>query len=49
MKTLIFGGHVIDPANKVDAFLNLLVEDGKIAWAGKDPATSTFLELSPVA
>ena len=36
MKTLIFGGHVIDPANKVDAFLNLLVEDGKIAWAGKE-------------
>ena len=36
MKTLIFGGHVIDPANKVDAFLNLLVEDGKIAWAGRE-------------
>ena len=34
MKTLIYGGHVIDPANRVDAKLNLLVEDGKIAWVG---------------
>ena len=32
MKTLIFGGRVIDPANRVDAKLNLLIEDGKIAW-----------------
>ena len=35
MKTLIFGGHVIDPANRVNGKLNLLIEDGKIAWAGK--------------
>ena len=34
MKTLIFGGRVIDPANRVDAQLNLLIEDGKIAWVG---------------
>ena len=34
MKTLIFGGHVIDPANRVNGKLNLLIEDGKIAWAG---------------
>ena len=34
MKTLIYGGHVIDPANRVDGKLNLLMEDGKIAWAG---------------
>lgn len=34
MKTLIYGGHVIDPANHVDGMLNLLIEDGKIAWAG---------------
>lgn len=34
MKILIQGGHVIDPANRVDGKLNLLVEDGKIAWAG---------------
>ena len=35
MKTLIFGGHVIDPANRVNGKLNILIEDGKIAWAGK--------------
>jgi len=35
MKTLIKGGRVIDPANKVDAYLNILVDGGKIAWAGK--------------
>ena len=34
MKTLIQGGHVIDPANRVDGLLNLLLEDGKIIWAG---------------
>ena len=34
MKTLIYGGRVIDPANRVDGKLNLLIEDGKIAWVG---------------
>ena len=34
MKTLIYGGHVIDPANRVDGKLNLLVENGKIIWVG---------------
>jgi len=34
MKTLICGGHVIDPVNRVDGKLNLLVENGKIAWVG---------------
>ena len=32
MKTLIYGGHVVDPANRVDAKLNLLIDNGKIAW-----------------
>ena len=36
MKTLIFGGHVIDPANRVDGKLNILVEDGKVAWVGTE-------------
>ena len=31
MKTLIFGGHVIDPANGIDEIKNILIEDGKIA------------------
>ena len=34
MSTLIYGGHVIDPANRVNGRLNLLIENGKIAWAG---------------
>ncbi len=34
MKTLIYGGHVIDPANRVNGRLNILLEDGKIAWVG---------------
>ncbi len=35
MKTLIYGGQVIDPANRVNGRLNLLLENGKIAWAGQ--------------
>ena len=34
MRTLIHGGHVIDPANRIDGQLNLLIEDGKILWVG---------------
>lgn len=34
MKTLIYGGHVIDPANRVDGKLNLLIGDGRVIWAG---------------
>ncbi len=34
MKTLICGGHVIDPANHIDKKQNILVENGKIAWIG---------------
>lgn len=34
MKTLIYGGRVIDPANGVDAWQNLLIEDGTIVWTG---------------
>ena len=36
MKILIHGGRVIDPANRVDGLLNLLIEDGKVAWVGKE-------------
>lgn len=36
MRTLIFGGRVIDPANRVDSFLNLMLEDGKICWVGRE-------------
>ena len=36
MKTLIYGGRLIDPANKVDACLNILIEDGKISTVTHD-------------
>ena len=36
MRTLIFGGRVIDPANRVDGRLNLLIEGGKIIWVGTE-------------
>jgi hypothetical protein len=34
MKTLIWGGRVIDPANGIDRHCNLLLEQGKVAWIG---------------
>ena len=47
MKTLIYGGHVIDPANRVDGMLNLLLEDGKIIWAGTDrPAADEMIDAT---
>ena len=36
MRTAILGGHVIDPANRVDGKLNLVMESGKIVWAGRE-------------
>lgn len=36
MKTLIYGGHIIDPANRVDGLLNILVKDSKIVWVGRE-------------
>ena len=36
MKTLIYGGRVIDPANGLDGQYNILLEKGKVAWIGKD-------------
>ena len=35
MKTLIYGGRVVDPANRVDGKLNILIENGRIAWVGQ--------------
>lgn len=47
MKTLIYGGRVIDPANRVDGLLNLLVEDGKIAWAGTGkPQADAYIDAT---
>ena len=36
MKTLIYGGRVIDPANNMDGNYNILLENGKVAWVGSD-------------
>ncbi len=36
MKILIHGGRVIDPANGVDAQLNILIDQGKIVWVGTE-------------
>lgn len=35
MKTLIKNGHVVDPANKIDNELDILIDDGKIAELSK--------------
>ena len=35
MKTLIYGGRVIDPANGLDENYNILLKNGKVAWVGK--------------
>ncbi|MFH0763403.1 MAG: dihydroorotase [Candidatus Omnitrophota bacterium] len=36
MKYLIKGGHVIDPANKIDGVCDVLISDGKIEKVGED-------------
>jgi len=36
MKTLIKAGRVIDPANKIDALMDILVEDSKISKVAKN-------------
>ena len=36
MKTLIHSGRVVDPANRIDSRLNLLIENGKIACATRE-------------
>ena len=36
MKVLLKNGRVIDPANNIDAVLDVLIEDGKIAAVGAD-------------
>ena len=38
MKTLIKNGRVVDPSQKLDAVMDILVEDGKIKALGKDIA-----------
>ena len=55
MKTLIKGGRVIDPANKIDKIADVLVEDGRIAALHGGPeetalaAALALVEPSPAA
>ena len=47
MRTAILGGHVIDPANRVDGKLNLVMENGKIVWAGREkPDADRIIDVS---
>ncbi len=55
MKLLLKGARVIDPAQKIDSRMDILVEDGKIAAVGtdliksaksSDPANLNILELA---
>ena len=47
MKTLIFGGRVIDPANGLDGRYNLLLEKGKVAWIGAEqPEADEFIDAT---
>jgi dihydroorotase len=41
MMLIIKNGHVIDPANKVDGKLDILISEGKIAKSGKPGSIST--------
>lgn len=36
MRVLLKQGHIIDPANKVDGILDILINEGKISKIGKD-------------
>ena len=36
LQTLIYGGHLIDPASGVDAYLNILIENGHVAYVTED-------------
>src|ERR1017187_5262429 len=45
MSLLLTGGRVIDPANRLDAVVDLLILNGKIAAVGKDAATQAPGEI----
>ena len=36
MKTLIKNGYLVDPANQVQAYLNLVLENGKVTAVTED-------------
>ena len=46
MKTFIKNGRVVDPSQKLDAVMDILVEDGKIKALGKDIAEASDLSIN---
>lgn len=47
MKTLIYSGRLIDPANHIDGNYNILLENGKVAWIGTDcPAADETIDAT---
>ena len=47
MKTLLYGGRVVDPANHRDGLFNILIEDDKIAWVGTElPEADVKIDIS---
>src|ERR1700712_825394 len=49
-RLLLRGGHLLDPANDIDAPRDLLIEDGRIAAVGTnfgiDPSTAELVDAS---
>ena len=43
-RVVLYGGHVIDPANNVDDDLNVIIENGKIIALTKEPYAPVFFE-----
>ena len=47
MKTLIKNGLLIDPANQVQAYLNLILEDGKVvAVTEEEPEADRVIDAT---
>ena len=45
MKTLIKNGYLVDPANQVQAYLNLVLENGKVTAVTEDDAEARSFEM----
>ena len=49
MKTLIKNGLLIDPANQVQAYLNLILEDGKVvAVTEEEPEADRVIDAKRI-
>ncbi len=43
-RVVLYGGHVVDPANGVDGDLNVIIENGRILELTKEPCKPVFFE-----